>query len=48
VQFMAGGRSWTTPTLLDSIFDLAVDVTGAAVGWYVLTQHRHRKTAAGI
>jgi hypothetical protein len=48
VQFVAGSRSWTMPTLLDSVFDLAVDVTGAAVGWYVLTQHRHRKTAAGI
>jgi hypothetical protein len=46
VQFVAGGRSWAVPTLFDSVFDLAVDSAGAAVGWYVLTQHRHRKTAA--
>jgi hypothetical protein len=47
VQFVAGGRPWTMSTVLDSVFDLAVDSAGAAVGWYVLTQRRHRKTAAG-
>lgn len=48
VQFMAGSRSRAMSTLLDSIFDVAVDSAGAAVAWYVLTQHRHRKTVARI
>ena len=45
VQSVAGSRSWAISTLLDSVFDLAVDSTGAVVAWYILTQHRHRRTA---
>ncbi len=48
VQFVAGGLSLTMSSLLDSLFDIAVDMAGAAACWYVLTQHRHKKTAAGI
>jgi hypothetical protein len=48
VQFVAGGRVWAMSTLLDSLFDVATDLAGAATAWYVLTQRRHRKTAAHV
>jgi hypothetical protein len=43
VQFVAGGFSMTIPSLLDSLFDIAVDVAGAAVCRYALTANGRKK-----
>jgi hypothetical protein len=37
VQFAGNGFSMDMPELLDSLFDLAVDLAGAAACWLVLT-----------
>jgi hypothetical protein len=42
VQMAAGGLSLTKSLLLDSVFDIVVDVAGAAVSWLMLTRRRRK------